>query len=220
MSNRSLRQLLVSLLVLVPAGPGTAAPDTEPSRVPPRCQQNRDCGLWAYWESEGPDDTRPRTTDTAGVGRVLERDTWEYTDTIHYGKGAQQVGRIFVLVNLSVDDRDRHRVFFLMRSEVETGPPVRMTHRYECREDDVRDHTCEGGPGTEESTSAGFQDDFQSDDFVQHPRDKRDKVFWNFDFRWMAAGIDDCCFFIPRQTSKRYECAGAEGCFFDARSNG
>ena len=55
---------------------------------------------------------------------------------------------------------------------------------------------------------------------MQHPRDKRDKIFWNFSFRWEAAGVADCCFLIPRQTSKRYECAGQRGCFFDPRSNG
>jgi hypothetical protein len=130
------------------------------------------------------------------------------------------IGTIFVLANLSIDDQDPHRVFLVMQSEVESGPPVRMTHRYECREDDVRDHTCEGGPGPEEDTASGFQDEHRTDDFAQHPREKRDKIFWNFGFRWEAAGVEDRCFFIPPQTSKRYECAGPRGCFFDVRSNG
>ena len=133
MPKRVLYPLLATLLVIGIAGRAAGRVDAlvahaGDDRVPPQCRINPECGLWAYWESQGSTPIRPRTTDTAGVGHVLDNDTWEYTDTIRYGRGAQGIGSIFVLVNLSVDDQDRHRLFFLMRSEVESGPPVRMTH--------------------------------------------------------------------------------------------
>lgn len=216
------KRLVTVLVCLVLLGVPASARGASHRVDDPGCSgQSSDCDRWAYWASSAPGDPQPQTTDTSGRGQILDEGTWEHSDTIVYGRGpSQEIGRIFVLVNLSVDDLDPSRVFLLMRSEVESGPEVRMTHRYECREDDFRDRDCEGGPAAEEDMAPGFQDEHDTEDFAQHPRDKRDKIFWNFGFRWAARGVEDCCFFVPTQSSKRYECAGREGCFFDLRSNG